>query len=174
MPQRNDNSGGSTGVAMSDATGWTAADTAASKEEMIISKSLRKEIKVICAAIRESACPVDNPLRELKPSDLEPSIKRQKSYELSVKTSAIATLLARGFSLEDTLDAVQLFADPSQVIERSGEGVKAVQDKEMQTQSEVEEPTHQSDDPIWQIENSPTLDGNTKERVIANGTDEDR
>lgn len=160
VPQRNDNSGGSTGIAMSDATGWSAADTAASKEEMVISKSLRKEIKVICAAIRESKCPMDSPIRDIVPSDLEPSIKRQKSYELSVKTTAIATLLQQGFSLEDTLDAVLLFPDPAQVIERSGEGVE-----KKQNLSEEKEVTPQSDDPIYQIENSPTLDGNTKEGV---------
>lgn len=154
VPQRNDNSGGSTGVAMSDATGWSAADTAASKEEMIISKCIRQEIKVICAAIRESVCPMDSPLRQIKPSDLEPSIKRQKSYELSVKTTAIATLLGQGFSLEDTLDAVPLFPDPAQVIERSKESVE-----KKQNTTEEKEVTPTSDDPINQIENSPLIDG---------------
>lgn len=161
VPQRNDNSGGSTGVAMSDATGWSAAETAASKEEMVISKSLRREIKVICAAIRESKCPQDSELRNIVPSDLEPSIKRQKSYELSVKTTAIATLLGQGFSLEDTLDAVQLFPDTAQVIERSGEGVK----KKQNLSEEQKEVTPQANDPIYQIENSPTIDGESKERV---------
>lgn len=161
VPQRNDNSGGSTGIAMSDATGWSAAETAACKEEMVISKSLRKEIKVICAAIRESKCPMDSPLRELVPADLEPSIKRQKSYELSVKTTAIATLLGQGFSLEDTLDAVQLFPDPAQVIERSKEGVE----KKQNLSEEKTEVTAQSDDPIHQIGNSPTIDGNSNETV---------
>ena len=164
VPQRNDNSGGSTGVAMSDATGWSAAETAASKEEMVISKSLRKELKVICAAIRESThCPSDSVLKELLPSDLEPSIKRQKSYELSVKTTAIATLLGQGFSLEDTLDAVALFPDPAQVIERSKEGVE-----KKQNLSEEKEVTPTSDDPINQIDNSPIIDGMSME----NGTDE--
>ena len=160
VPQRNDNSGGSTGVAMSDATGWSAAETAASKEEMVISKSLRKEIKVICAAIRESKCPVDSQLRKIVPSDLEPSIKRQKSYELSVKTTAIATLLGQGFSLEDTLDAVALFPDPAQVIERSGEGVEK---KQNLSEDKEEKVVPQSDDPIYQIGNSPTIDGNSTE-----------
>lgn len=160
VPQRNDNSGGSTGIAMSDATGWSAAETAACKEEMVISKSIRKEIKVILAAIRESACPMDSPLRELLPSDLEPSIKRQKSYELSVKTTAITSLLASGFSLEDTLDAVQLFPDPAQVIERSKEGVE-----KKQSLSESEPQTPQADDPIYQIGNSPSVDGMSKETV---------
>ena len=165
VPQRNDNSGGSTGIAMSDATGWSAAETAASKEEMIISKSIRKEIKVICAAIRESKIGTNKdlkPLKEIVPSDLEPSIKRQKSYELSVKTTAIATLLGQGFSLEDTLDAVALFPDPAQVIERSGEGVKAKQNLDEDKKEEV---VPQADDPIHQIGNSPTIDGNSTETV---------
>jgi hypothetical protein len=149
---------------MSDATGWSAAETAASKEEMVISKSLRKEIKVICAAIRESKCPVDSQLRKIVPSDLEPSIKRQKSYELSVKTTAIATLLGQGFSLEDTLDAVALFPDPAQVIERSGEGVEK---KQNLSENNEEKVVPQSDDPIYQIGNSPTIDGNSTETTEA-------
>ena len=161
VPQRNDDSGGSTGVAMSDATGWSAAETAACKEEMVISKSLRKELKVICAAIRESKCPQDSPLRELNASDLEPSIKRQKSYELSVKTTAIATLLGQGFSLEDTLDAVSLFPDSAQVIERSKEGVE----KKQNLSEEKEKVVPQSDDPLYQIGNSPMIDGKSKETV---------
>lgn len=161
VPQRNDNSGGSTGVAMSDATGWSAADIAANKEEMIISKSIRQEIKVICAAIRESACPLDSPLRKIKPSDLEPSIKRQKNYELSVKTTAISNLINIGFSLEDTLDAVPLFPDPAQVIERSKEGVEAYQETKLKQsdKSEEKEAIPGSDDPIYQIGNSPNIDG---------------
>ena len=160
VPQRNDNSGGSTGVAMSDATGWSAADIAANKEEMIISKSIRREIKVICAAIRESACPLDSPLRQIKPSDIEPSIKRQKNYELSVKTTAIATLINIGVSLEDALDAVPLFPDPAQVIERSKEGVERYQETKMKSDEQTsEEVTPNADDPIYQIDNSPNIDG---------------
>lgn len=162
VPQRNDNSGGSTGIAMSDATGWSAAETAALKEEMVISKSIRREIRVICAAIRESDCPMDDPIRDLKPSDLEPSIKRQKSYELSVKTSSIATLLSQGFSLEDTLDAVNLFPDPAQVIERSKEGVEKKQsldEESLEVSEKDEELKPSSDDPINQIGNSPMVDG---------------
>ena len=144
---------------MSDATGWSAAEAEASREELTISKSIRKEIKVICAAIRESThCPMDAAIRELLPSDLEPSIKRQKSYELSVKTTAIATLANVGFCLEDILDAVPLFPDPAQVVDRSGEGFK-----EKQNAEKSEEATPQSDDPINQIENSPLIDGMKKE-----------
>ena len=151
VPERNDNSGGSTGVAMSDATGWSAADIAASKEEMIIKKCIRQEIRAICAAIKESKCPTDSPLRNLKPSDLDPSIKRQKSYELSIKTTAIGNLLG------DTLDAVpNLFPDPAQVISRSKDGVEKKQNLDDSSENKV---TPTADDPINQIGNSPNVDG---------------
>jgi hypothetical protein len=167
VPQRNDNSGGSTGVAMSDATGWSAAETAAAKEEMVIAKSIRREIKVICAAIRESRCPEDSPLRKINSALLEPSIKRQKSYELSVKTSAIATLLQQGFVLEDVLDAVTLFSDPAQVIERSGESVKDKQNAKESSEEikEDEDVKLGAEDPANQISNSPLVDGMSKEKV---------
>lgn len=157
VPERNDNSGGSTGVAMSDATGWSAADIAASKEEMIIKKCIRQEIRAICAAIKESKCPTDSPLRNIKPSDLDPSIKRQKSYELSIKTTAIGNLLGQGFSLEDTLDAVpNLFPDPAQVISRSKDGVEKKQNLDDSSENKI---TPTADDPINQIGNSPNVDG---------------
>lgn len=167
VPQRNDNSGGSTGIAMSDATGWSAAETAAAKEEMVIAKSIRREIKVICAAIRESRCPEDSPLRKINSALLEPSIKRQKSYELSVKTSAIATLLQQGFVLEDVLDAVTLFSDPAQVIERSGESVKDKQNAKDSSEEikEDEDVKFGAEDPANQISNSPLIDGMSKEKV---------
>ena len=81
---------------------------------------------------------------------------------MSVKTTAIATLLGQGFSLEDTLDAVSLFPDPAQVIERSKEGVEKKQNLSEESNEEV---TPQSDDPLYQIGNSPMIDGGSKETV---------
>jgi hypothetical protein len=98
---------------------------------------------------------------------LEPSIKRQKSYELSVKTSAIATLLQQGFVLEDVLDAVTLFSDPAQVIERSGESVKDKQNAKESSEEikEDEDVKFSAEDPANQISNSPLVDGMSKEKV---------
>ena len=54
VPQRNDNSGGSTGVAMSDAAGWSQAETAAAKQQLITDGCKMEEIKVVLAAIKLS------------------------------------------------------------------------------------------------------------------------
>ena len=168
VPQRNDNSGGSTGVAMSDATGWSQAEAAASKEEQIIEGCMLEELKVVLAAIRE--CPsVDNssPLLLLKYSDVKPNFKRQKTYELTTKTNALATLLSHGFSLDDCVSTVPLFDDPSQVVTRSGEGVKRYQETIFTTENEAvggdgeDAPDNGklAPDESDQIVNSPNIDG---------------
>ena len=168
VPSRNDNSGGSTGIAMSDATGWSQAEAAASKEEQIIEGCMIEELKVVLAAIRE--CPAidsNNPLLLLKYSDTKPNFKRQKTYELTTKTNAIATLLGHGFSLEDCVSTVPLFDDPSQVVTRSGEGVRKYQETIFKSENEAEGGEDESapdadktiQDESDQIGNSPNLDG---------------
>ena len=168
VPQRNDNSGGSTGVAMSDATGWSQAEAAATKEEQIIEGCMIEELRVVLAAIRE--CPgvkSDNPVLNLRYSDVKPNFKRQRTYELTTKTNAIATLLSHGFALEDCVQTVPLFDDPSQVVTRSGEGVKKYQDTIFKDESEAEggdgEQMPDADKTIQdesdQIGNSPLIDG---------------
>ena len=128
VPQRNDNSGGSTGVAMSDATGWSQAETAAAKQQLITDGSKMDEVKVVLSAIRESEnVSQDDPLLKLKATDVQPNIKRQKTYEMSTKVNAMATLLSHGFSLKDTVEAIPFFDDPNDVIARSEKMVEAYQ-----------------------------------------------
>ena len=165
VPQRNDNSGGSTGVAMSDATGWSSAEMSASKQQGIMESCKMEEIKVVLEAIRISPfVPADSPLLKLRYSDIQPNIKRQKTYELTVKTNAICALLAKGFSLEDTLTIAPLFEDPNQVVVRSGDGVRKYQEsnvfKEEQQQSEDKRPFADYSD---QENNSPNIGGMEKE-----------
>ena len=129
VPQRNDNSGGSTGIAMDSATGWSAAETEAQKQQNIMECCKVEEVKAVLRAIK--ICPYipsDSPLLLLKPSDLQPSIKRSKTYELTVKTNAICALLAKGFDLQDAISVAPMFEDNNQVIERSGDGVRKYQE----------------------------------------------
>lgn len=164
VPQRNDNSGGSTGVAMSDATGWSAAETSACKEQNIVEGCKMDEVRVALAAIKKSPnVPADSPLLKLRPSDLQPNIKRQKTYELTVKTNAICALLAKGFSLEDCVNTIPMFEDPNQVVVRSGEGVKAYQESNVfKTEKQIEKETEEKrpfPDYSDQEENSPNIGG---------------
>lgn len=168
VPQRNDNSGGSTGVAMSDATGWSQAEAAANKREKIISGCMMDELRVVLAAIRE--CPgfdQNNSILKLRFSDVEPRLPRQRNYELATKTNAIATLLSHGFSLEDCVQTVPLFDDPSQVISRSGDGVRKYQETIYADENDAEggedevapNSGRNMQDDSDQIGNSPLIDG---------------
>ena len=160
VPQRNDNSGGSTGIAMDDAAGWSDAEVVASAQERITDGCKMKEVDVVLAAIRESAdCKADNPMRELKTWDVQPNTRRPKSHELTIKVNSAATLLSHGFALEDVVATIPLFADPAQVVLRSGESVKAYQEKAFGSSNSEQAPNADRlmADYSDQTENSPAL-----------------
>lgn len=139
VPQRNDNSGGSTGIAMDSATGWSDAENIASAQECITKTCQMEEIKVVLAAIRESiSIDTENPMKNLLAGDIQPAIRRPKNFEITNKVNSIATLLSHGFSLEDCVANIPLFQDATQVIERSGEGVRKYQETIFQTDNEAE------------------------------------
>lgn len=166
VPQRSDNSGGSTGIAMDDAAGWSDAEVVASAQERITDGCKMEEVDVALAAIRESSdVKSDNPMLLLKTWDVQPNTRRPKSYEISTKTNAVATLLAHGFALEDALSAIPLFTDVAQTVLRSGEGVRAYQENlfnKSSTNGDFE--TKPNSDRIMQdysdqVSNSPELQG---------------
>lgn len=159
VPQRNDNSGGSTGVAMSDATGWSQAEAAASKQQLITDGNKMEEVKVVLAAIRISGnVKQENPLLKLKARDIQPSIKRQKTYEMSTKVNSIATLIKCGFDLKDILNAIVFFDDPNDVCAKSGEMVRKYQESLMSKGSTTESNDRTMQDLSDQEENSPVID----------------
>lgn len=163
VPSRNDNSGGSTGVAMSDATGWTQAESEANRQDQIKDVCKLNEVKIVLRAIEKcSGFPLDNPVRKLHYSDVEANIPRQKTYELTTKVNAMCALIGKGFSLEDTLSIAPLFEDNNQVLVRSGEGVKKYQEsqvfKDEQGETEEKRPFPDLSD---QETNSPLIGGMT-------------
>lgn len=122
VPQRNDNSGGSTGVAMSDATGWSAAEQAAAKEQLIIEASKMDEVKVALVAAR--LCPAfkaDSPMAKLNARKIKPNVTRQRDYELTVKSNALATLLSHGVDGLTAMRTINLFDDTAQAYASSKE-----------------------------------------------------
>lgn len=168
VPQRNDNSGGSTGVAMSDATGWSSAEMAASKQQNIMEDCKMEEVKVVLAAIKNSRfIKPDNPLLKLTISDIQANTNRQKTYELTVKTNAMCALLGHGFDLDDVLTIAPLFSDPNQVSVRSGAGVRRYQEAsvfKMETKSSKTEEKRPFPDYSDQESNSPNIGGMETDR----------
>ena len=168
VPQRNDNSGGSTGIAMSDATGWSSAESAACKEESILSGCKMNEIRVVLKAIAKNPLVKENSsLTKLRPIDIQPSIKRQKTYEMTTKVNAFVNLVSHGVDWKSALNEINFFADPQQVIVDSEETMQRYLDKEFGSEEEKEmlenpnEPklANSASDPVNQINNSPNLDG---------------
>jgi len=161
VPQRSETSGGSSGVAMDAASGWADAESVASSREEIIKGCQLDEIRVVLRAIKESPdIDNDNPMLLLYPNDVQPAIRRPKSSDLATKTNAIATLLSHGFTLEDAIGNIPLFADATQVIERSGEGVRKYQASIFNNENSSEEKPNADrmmQDSSDNAENSPIL-----------------
>ncbi len=163
-PQRNDDSGGSTGVAMSDATGWSAAEQVANSQQLIMESSKMDEVKVAIAAIKKNPnVPEDSPLLDLRYMDVKPNILRSRSFEMSVKSSSLANLLSHGIYGLHALKAVNLFEDTMQVWADSKD---LIEEYQKTTFGEKEEVQKTSDLPEYQIGNSPLIDGMSKETPI--------
>ena len=177
VPSRNDNSGGSTGIAMSDATGWTNAEVEATQQDQLKNDSKLDEVKVALVACKLcKGFKSDNPLANLKYSDVKPNIKRQKTYEMTTKINAYATAVSHGIDYKSMLQTINLFDDPQQVAKDSEETMQKfidktfgaeVEDIEVDEEGNGREKTQGVDAPVPkrleqdksdQISNSPRLD----------------
>ena len=156
-PLRSSNTANSTGSATNSANGYEAAEQCACAQQLIMESSKMNEARVVLEAIRRSNKLVEgNPLRELRYTDLKVNITRQKTYEMSVKTTALANLIAHGINGLHAIKSVNFFDDVAQVWEDSKDLIEAYQRKAF---GENEEVKPQSDDPLNQIGNSPLIDG---------------
>lgn len=120
VPLTSETSNNSTGVATQSAVGWTAAETAAAKQQMITENCKMDEVEVVLEAIKASPyLPEDSPLKDLTIADVVPNVRRQKLYELTTKVNAIATLLSHGVYGEDVFNTIPLFDDSNETWQRS-------------------------------------------------------
>lgn len=170
VPQRSDNSGGSTTGAMDSANGYATAELVASKQQCIQESCKMKELRLVLKAISlADGVKEDNPLSKLKISDLQPNIKRTKNFEMVTKTNALATLLSHGIHGLHALKSVNLFSDPLEVYKDSQELIDKYQNK-MFGEAEVKETIETvgndekvASDESDQIQNSPLIDGMSME-----------
>lgn len=167
VPMRNENTNGATGVAMGDATGWSSAENSANKQQGIMECSKMDEIKVILRAIRKSpSIESNNPLLKLKYIDVEPNVKRMKTYEMVTKANAFATYVSHGVYGLHALQAINAFGDVNQVWEDSKDMIEMYQkslfDKSNEAVGGMDEQAPNKDrlqgDESDQIDNSPTID----------------
>lgn len=133
VPLRSEPGGGSTGSAMSMSSGWSAAEVAACKESQIIRQARMRELRLILRIINKSGKYLDanNPLRDLKISDIEPQFKRNKTYDMITKVNAYATLINNMVDGRDALKVIDLFSDPQQVWNDSKKRIEDYQDSKI-------------------------------------------
>ncbi len=174
VPSRNNNSGGSTGIAMDSATGWNAAENAANKQQLIMESCKMQEVEIALAVIQNSQdVPQDSPLLELDVMDIQPSIKRSKNYELTTKVNFFATAVSHGIYGLHALKAMDAFEDVNQVWADSRPLIEAYQKSTFtkkenvpaEKDSKEEKPNADRLEPdnSDQIVNSPLIDGMSKE-----------
>ena len=158
VPNRNETSGGSSGVAMDSASGWADAEAIASTREEVIKGCQMDEVRVVLAALKKSPYVLkDDDVLKLYINDIQVAIRRPKNTDLATRTNSIATMLSHGFTLEDALSAVPLFPDPAQVVSRSGKGVEKYQEATVFGSNTEESRTMQ--DLSDHAQNSPYLNG---------------
>lgn len=128
VPLQSDPGGGSTGVAMSMSSGWSAAETAACKKEPIIRHCKMQEMDLVLRAINNSPnLPANSPLLTLKLSDIYPRIVRNKTYDMATKANTFATYIKNGINGRHALQVIDAFPDVQQTWVDSEEIITAIQ-----------------------------------------------
>lgn len=157
VPQRNENSGGSTGIAMGDATGWSSAESSACKQQNLMESAKMEEVRLALKALSKSShIEKDSPLLSLRYTDCQPNIKRQKTYELTTKVNFFATAVSHGINGLHALKAMNAFEDVNQVWEDSRDSIEQYQ---LSVINKGESEGRLSADNSDQIGNSPNLQG---------------
>lgn len=164
-PQRDTTSGGSSGTAMSDATGWSAAEQVANAQQLYMESSKMQEVKVALQAIRKNPnTPTESPLLNLRYMDVKPNILRMKSYEMSVKTTALANLLSHGIHGLHALKAINFFDDVEQVYADSKDLIDEYQKNAFGEKEEIQTTGNLPD---YQVGNTPLIDGLSLEKPMS-------
>lgn len=170
--------GGSTGTATSMAAGWQAAEVDALREECVIVRGLKEELRLILKAIQlvpSSALKMDSPLRKIHAQDVDFHFNRNKNYDLSIKANTLATLINAGIHgrhaikiSEITADSESVWLDSQTIIEKKQKKMfEEVQSSTSGVSSEKEAAGEGSDnkrtlqDAGDQIGNSPYIGGKT-------------
>ena len=128
IPNRVNDNSGSTGVAMDTASGYTTAESSASKQQNIMEASKMDEVKIALIAIKKNPrISNDNPMLKLNAIDIQPSIKRRKDFELTTKINFFATAVSHGVHGLHALKAMNAFEDVNQTWEDSKELIEMYQ-----------------------------------------------
>ena len=156
--QQDSEGGGSTGTAMDMSSGWSAAEIDAVREEQIISKAQREELKLIIKVLQLTPSNVlkdDDPIKRVHVGDINFHFSRRKNYDMSVKANALSTLIKTGVHGRHALKFIDGFEDTEATWNDSKEMIEAVQRAAASSGTTVAEDSEPTDRQIDQLETSP-------------------
>lgn len=161
VPKQSDPGGGSTGTAMSLSSGWSAAESVACKEALVLKQSFQRRNKLALLAIQHSTVQnTDAGLNKLKWTDVEIRFIRQKTFDLSTKVNALSTMLNCMVDPRTAMTTVDLFGNLAEAVDDSYENMKKYQENILQNGSKdnTDDKITKGNDLSAQTDNSPILD----------------
>lgn len=133
LANRQGNTGGDTGQAVSLRNGHYDAGLRTAINEPILKKSERMSLKIILNRLRITK------KFTLMPSDIEIHINHNKLDNMLVKAEVLQILLACGINYKRAIKTVDMFSDPEQVSVESGKRMEMLYPEEQQQETVQEE-----------------------------------
>ena len=130
--QQETTGGGSTGIATSMASGWQTAEVDALREEGVVGKGMKEELRLILRAIKLvpfSVLEEDSPLRTVRAADVDFHFNRNRNYDLSIKANTMATLINAGMHGRHAIKLSEISPDAETVWNDSAEIIQMKQHK---------------------------------------------
>ena len=147
IPDRDNNTGGDTGTAVLNRNGWTDIEIVARFKEMFIKKARKKQLEIGLEILKRLNLVGD----DMRVLDIDITIGRHTTDNLSTKTTAFSTLVATGeLATIDALELSGLTNRTAEMVERGKKEKEERQKKAMelaaqqagnQNNSNGEEPT---------------------------------
>ena len=113
-PARGKSTGGNTGQAIVLSNGWTIAETAAKNTEIVFKDSEMDFLEVVLEILARDK-DVDEEMKSLRLSDIEPKFSRNKTDSILVKVQALQGQLDAGIDPLTAIKTCDLYSDPQQV-----------------------------------------------------------
>lgn len=112
-------SGGDTGQARQLGEGWTTSHQRAKTDDLNFKQPERKFLKLILKICKEDSRKDVDKITDLKISDIDIKIPRDKSDNMLTKAETLKMLIEAGVSPDVAYTVVALFSDPQDVYDRS-------------------------------------------------------
>lgn len=128
VPMFGISTGGSTGTATSMSNGYSEADSRAQTSEQEFEQSERRALKVMLAIARHKKDQDDADIGRLRVSDIGIKFTRNKTYNLTDKVNAWATMLKNGADPLRATEIASFTTDTQQFAMDSMEMIKKIQE----------------------------------------------